>query len=218
MHKTILRSFSRRIGKTLSQLQKNLISENLDGLLLNSKNPLENSASFKKINIEIGIGMAEHFMNNAKVNNNELFIGFEPYLNGIANALKISKENSTTNIKLWPDDADIALPNFAKESIDRIYILFPDPWPKKKQQKRRFVCKERLVMLNNMLKLGGKLIFASDIADYFDDVFQLCTSIDLKDISNKDFAPMEGYSKTKYHQKADLEGRVSRFIIFEKNV
>lgn len=214
-NQSALRSFSRRIGKSLSNLQKDLLENKLPHHKIDENNP-NNFDNYNKVNIEIGIGMAEHFMHNAKQSAEELFLGFEPYLNGIANALKIADKEDITNFKLWNDDADFILPKLNDESIDNIYILFPDPWPKSRQNKRRFLNKNRLNILQRILKKNGKIHFASDIKDYFDDVYNLMKDSNLKDISNPKFTPHESYTITKYHQKAVTEHRHPEFMIFTK--
>lgn len=212
-----IRSFARRIGKSLSNTQKDLLRNTLPNFKFElSELSIQNKE--KKINIEIGIGMAEHFMHNAFNNPDEIFIGFEPYLNGIANALRISRETDITNIRLFPDDADLILNQIPENVIDKIFILFPDPWPKTKQNKKRFLNLNRLNLLIKILKHTGQIIFASDIDDYFNDCFKHMNNSELKNISKDNFEPHDGYIKTKYNQKADLENRHSRFMIFEKQI
>ena len=118
------KSFSRRIGKTLSTLQTNAIENLLPNLLLDPTNLPKTS-----ITAEIGIGMGEHFINMAQNNQNALHIGFEPYLNGIANALLLADKENISNIRLWPDDVDLIFTKLPDNSISKLYVLFPDPWP-----------------------------------------------------------------------------------------
>ena len=211
------RSFSRRIGKTLSNLQEDLIKNELPKDKIQEQLNIDIS-KYSAVNIEIGIGMAEHFINQASLNPSELFLGFEPYLNGIANCLKLASLNSVNNFMLWPDDANHILPQIEPCYLSKFYVLFPDPWPKKKQKKRRFINEESLVKIKTMLKPGGQFIFASDIEDYFFDVYSIAKKLGFKDESKLDFASHDGYIKTKYATKAENAGRISRFMIMKNDI
>jgi release factor glutamine methyltransferase len=208
-----MRSFSRRIGKSLSNMQQDLISQELPKFILDDKNPLEKSKGFESISIEVGIGMAEHFTNQALLDPSSFFIGIEPYLNGIANCLKLMKQAELENFAVWPNDADMVLVNFDDETIEKFYLLFPDPWPKTKQKKRRFASKDRLNLIYKLIKQNGCFIFASDIADYAFEVEEICKKIGFKKISD---LPHLGYIKTKFHSKAVEAGRDPIFMTFRK--
>ncbi|MGV2432294.1 MAG UNVERIFIED_CONTAM: hypothetical protein LVQ98_02715 [Rickettsiaceae bacterium] len=190
----------------LSKLQKNVIEEMMDSHILKPDKITEAVA-------EIGIGMGEHFIAQAKANPDVLHIGFEPYLNGIANAFLLAKENHIENIRLWPDDMDLVFNNLPDKSLNRLYILFPDPWPKTKQKKRRLFCPERLEIFAKKLKSDGRIFFASDIEDYFLDVRLLLSNNEyFKLIDNPDNLPHANYVKTKYNLKAEAEGRIAHFL------
>lgn len=204
--KKLNRSFSRRIGKTLSAKQKDILEKKLDECILKPEEITEAVA-------EIGIGMGEHFINQAKCHPNIMHIGFEPYMNGVANALIMAEEAGLSNIKLWPDDMDMVFHKLPDNCLQKIYVLFPDPWPKNSQKKRRIICEPRLKLFHEKLIKDGELFFASDIDDYSDQVFSLLKEssyFDLLDNPNND--PHENYIQTKYHSKAISEGREAKFI------
>lgn len=208
MPQPLNRSFARRIGKSLSTLQKDAITLLLPQFLL-KPSELNHSA----LVVEIGIGMGEHFISQAQANPHLTYIGFEPYLNGIANALLMAEKEKIDNIRLWPDDMDLAFSDLPDKSLEAIYILFPDPWPKNKQKKRRIVCKERLDLFIRKLKKNGILYFASDIEDYVKQTQKLlkaCSQFTLQE--NIQNIPHEGYVQTKYHAKAEAEGRKAVFL------
>lgn len=211
-----LRSFSRRIGKRLSQSQKKIMEETLPKFLVNQNNPALGLEG-KDIILEIGIGMAEHFINQCKLSPDKSFIACEPYLNGIANCLKLAEDNDIENFRLWPDDADLILKNIPSSSLDKIYLLFPDPWPKTKQKKRRFGQIDRIKSLKDLLKKDGEFIFASDIKDYTKDVLSIAISLGFSDNSKEANFSHEGYIQTKYHSKAIEEGRQAKFLILRKS-
>jgi len=162
---------------------------------------------------EIGIGMGEHFINQAKNNPDILHIGFEPYLNGIANALIMAKEQNITNIRLWPDDMDLIFNKLPNNILKRIYVLFPDPWPKNSQKKRRIICPERLELFAKKLNTNGDLFFASDIEDYAKQVGAFLNESEYFElVENHHNKPHPNYIQTKYHSKAIREGREPRFL------
>ena len=205
------RSFARRVGKSLSQTQRDLLEHKLPSFLLDINK--FDFTKHKQVNLEIGLGMGEHFVNQLQQQSNSFFIGCEPYINGIANILKLTSEES--NFALWPDDVDIILEQFPLNSIDKIYILFPDPWPKTKHLKRRLINPKRLAMIHKILKNTGELYFATDIYDY---AKQVINHIDgLFNLTKKcEFIPHDGYLKTKFHQKAEAKGIKPKFYNFVK--
>ena len=203
--KKLNRSFARRIGKTLSNTQKSIIDEMMETHILRPE-------EITKAVAEIGIGMGEHFINQAKNNPDIIHIGFEPYLNGIANTLIMAKEQDITNIRLWPDDMDLVFSKLPGNCLERIYVLFPDPWPKTSHKKRRIICTERLELFAQKLAKDGNLFFASDIEDYSAQTEKLIDESDLFElVKNASNLPHEGYIQTKYHSKAISEGRIARF-------
>lgn len=203
------KTFARRIGKRLSDYNKNLL-ENILPQYQYSNEVLLNSQKKKKF-LEIGFGMGEHLFNQVTLNPDNLYIGAEVYLNGVANFLKLA--TNVDNFLLWPNDLDRMLADMPENSLDGIYVLFPDPWHKRKYLKKRLVNKERLELFKAKLKPTGFIAFASDIEDYFEDVRKLFASDAQLTIQNTDFlVPHEGYVTTKYHQKALREVRVARFI------
>ena len=253
------RSYARRIGKSLSGIQQNLLDnelpkylfskEKLIGKNYNSckiksnytkfnlekskesvsrgaerikirehlstyKEDVANFSSSTSIFLEIGFGMGEHFINQAKMNPDKLFIGVEVYLNGVANVLKLAEEQNITNFLLFPNNLDYILHDLPNNSLERIYILFPDPWIKNRQKKKRILNKERLTILQTKLKNKGSLIFTSDIENYFEEVVELIKQNGNFQITNEDnySKPHDNYIITKYHQKAINESRTPQFL------
>ena len=206
------KSFSRRIGKSLSATQKDAIENLLPTYLLDP-------TSLPKANFvaEIGIGMGEHFINQAKNNPDIIHIGFEPYLNGIANALLLAQKDGITNIRLWPDDMDLIFGKLPDNCLNALYILFPDPWPKNNQKKRRIICDSRLQTFSTKMSEIGRLYFASDIEDYVNFVEKTLNHSKLFSIiDNPENTPHAGYIQTKYHGKAIEEDRIARFLSARK--
>jgi len=205
------KSFSRRVGKSLSKLQGDLLANSLPKYLLDPA-----SASLRGMNTiyiaEIGIGMGDHFVARAALDPEALHIGFEPYLNGVANSLRLAEDMEVKNILLWPDDMDLVFDKLPDNLFDEIYVLFPDPWPKLRHQKRRIINSTRLRLFAQKLKPRGRLHFASDIDHYFNSAqreMQACGYFEEVIASEQ---PPLGYIKTRYNLKAEDEGRTSRFL------
>jgi len=204
----LLRSFSRRIGKSLSTLQKTLLETELPKYLLTEN--LLSRLNDKEIFLEIGFGMGEHFVHQASLKPDALFVGTEVYLNGVANVLKLALERNITNFLLSPEDLDTIINHIPDGALSGIYILFPDPWPKRKQQKKRIFSQTRLTTLAQKLKTHGFLVFASDIADYFQQAKEVLTANGNFNMLSKE--QHANYIETKYHKKALNENRSPQFV------
>ncbi len=162
------RLFGRGKGHALRPRQQKLVDELLPRLglpgeitdravLANDETPLW---------LEIGFGSGEHLITQAQRHPDINFIGIEPYLNGMAKALCAVEDHNLGNVRLVRDDARIVLERFPDASLDRVFILFPDPWPKKRHLKRRLISPEFVTELARLIRPGGRLRFASDIAHY----------------------------------------------------
>jgi len=171
----------RRISKKISvsniDLIKNKFEEHsIDNdviSLLNQKNyklDLSINNDFKKIIIEVGFGNGDYLINNAKENPNFLYIGSEVYINGIARVLKHILNYNLNNIKLCGMNFLHLMKSLKLKTIDEIYVINPDPWPKKRHNKRRLLNCNNLLSMNNLLKKGGKIFITTDSKDYFDEI------------------------------------------------
>ena len=118
------------------------------------------------VRLEIGFGGAEHLVDQAKTNPQSGFIGSDAFVNAIAKALAAIDENKLGNIRLHFGDASELLDWLPAGALTRVDLLYPDPWPKRRHWKRRFIQDDSLKRLARILKPGGELRFATDIADY----------------------------------------------------
>lgn len=205
------RSFARRIGKSLSNLQKSLLEEELKNYAIDLL-ALDND----KCIAEIGIGSSEHFIARAKPRNDELHIGFEPYLNGVANCLKLIKDETITNVRLWADDFNLIWNKFPDELFSEVYILFPDPWPKARHHKRRLLNADAIKIIASKMHQNAILYFVSDIDDYFNEAHDIILSSGIFNIISFTDESYDNYVKTKYHLKAEQEGRKPMFLLAGK--
>lgn len=116
--------------------------------------------------LEIGFGGGEHLAHQAGLNPNTGIIGCEPYMNGMAELLRHIDENNLDNIRVYNDDARLLVDLLPDASIERVFILYPDPWPKMRHKKRRLVSTDTLNRLARIMKPGALLRLATDHADY----------------------------------------------------
>jgi tRNA (guanine-N7-)-methyltransferase len=116
--------------------------------------------------LEIGFGGGEHLAAQAARHPDTLLIGCEPFLNGVASALRHIEEGGLKNVRLHADDARDVMTALPDASLDRVMILFPDPWHKARHNKRRLIQPEFAVELARVLKPGGRLRFVTDWKDY----------------------------------------------------
>jgi tRNA (guanine-N7-)-methyltransferase len=167
-----LRSYGRRKGKRLSTRKERLVAELLPTLRPNLARPApaDIGALFplqvRDVWLEIGFGSGEHLVWQAKHHPDVGIIGCEPFLNGIAALLGAIEDQGLQRVLVHDGDARDVLAWLPKGSIHRAFILFPDPWPKKRQLKRRLVTPEAMRALARVVVPGGTLRFASDDAGY----------------------------------------------------
>lgn len=168
-----LRSFGRIGGRPLSVRQKELMADKLDAFRVPEGDSwLDIEGMFparKTLWLEIGFGGAEHMITQAGRNPDAGIIGCEPFLEGVAKALAGIEDANLQNVRVWPDDARPLIDRLPRQSLDRVFILFPDPWPKRRQQKRRLIQPAFLDSLHPKMKPGSTLRFATDVKGYADE-------------------------------------------------
>jgi len=217
--------FGRRKGHPLKPRQAALFDTLLPRLALDLTRPAPHDlrALFNNVDdvrLEIGFGGAEHLIAQAKDNPRSGFIGSDGYLNAIAKALVAIDDERLANIRLHLGDAAVLLDWLPAASLARIDLLYPDPWPKRRHWKRRFIQDESLVRLARLLRRGGELRFATDIAGYAS--WTLARVLHSKDFSwtaesAEDWRkPWAGFAGTRYEAKARCEGRTPAYFIFRK--
>ena len=116
--------------------------------------------------LEIGFGGGEHLSAQAKAHPSVGFIGCEPFINGVARLLTDIDQENLSNIRLFTDDARLLMDRLDEAVISRVFVLFPDPWPKKRHADRRFINQENLDTLSRIMRDGAELRFASDEMGY----------------------------------------------------
>lgn len=127
----------------------------------------------REIWLEIGFGNGEHLIWQAQHHRDVGLIGAEPYLNGVARLLAHIADGDVDNIRIVPDDVRPLLQRFPAASLGRVFILFPDPWPKARHHKRRLVSEETLDQLAAVMADGAELRLATDDADYLASMLRI---------------------------------------------
>ena len=166
----LLRSYGRIKSRTIKPRQAALMETLLPRIRV-PQGPIEPAAlapGAAEVWLEIGFGGGEHLAAQAQRHPEVLILGAEPFQNGVASALRHIDEQALDNVRVHDGDARDLMARLPDASLDRVFVLFPDPWPKARHNKRRIVQAETVAELARLLKPGGRLRFASDWADYVD--------------------------------------------------
>lgn len=221
-----LHSYGRRKGKTLRTHHRSLMDQALPQLEIEPGSLGDDAfapfgKTFDGLWLEVGFGGGEHLAADAQRHPDIAFIGCEPFLNGVAKLLALIEENKLVNVRVFPGDAREIIGALPERSLSRVNILYPDPWPKLRQKKRRFVSDENLAALARAMKPGAHLRFATDIDDYSAWTLERILRsphFDWHARSDREWlTPWEGWVSTRYEQKALREGRKPVYLTFVRN-
>ena len=166
---TLRRLYGRRAGHKLRQGQAALIEELLPHVAVPEDGPLSAERLFgdaRPLQLEIGFGAGEHLAGQATAHPDHGFIGCEPFLNGVVGALNHIRDSGLTNIRLHMGDALGVIERLPDASLERVYLLHPDPWPKARHAKRRMVNPGPLDLIAAKLKVGGEFRLGTDDPTY----------------------------------------------------
>jgi tRNA (guanine-N7-)-methyltransferase len=216
--------FGRRKGHKLRLHQSDLIEHLLPRLALEIGGPRPGDLAelfdhpLDGVRLEIGFGGGEHLVAEALAFPDLGFIGCEPYVNGMAKILAQIEAHNIGNIRLFAGDAAELLAWAPPRSLTRIDLIHPDPWPKRRHWKRRFVQDATITAMARILKSGGEFRFVSDIADYCAwTLAHLMRSSDFTWMAERasDWRlPWPAYTMTRYGRKAEREGRKAAYLRF----
>ncbi|MGD9863308.1 MAG: tRNA (guanosine(46)-N(7))-methyltransferase TrmB [Pseudodonghicola sp.] len=224
------RNFYGRIhGKTLKQNQKVYLDEDLAQLSPGpvdweenpERKPLDLDARFggRPVWLEVGFGGGEHMVHQAAQNPDVGIIGAEPYINGVAMLLGKIRQAGVTNLAVYPGDARDLMDVLPDQSIARAFLLYPDPWPKKRHHRRRFVTQEHLLPLARVLQPGAIFRVATDIPDYVRQTLEEVPRAGFEWLAERPAdwrEPWDDWISTRYEQKALREGRVPHYLTFRR--
>ena len=225
------RNFYGRIkGKALNAAQDRYLDEDLPRLsvsgITREENPERDFLDIHQLTggrplwLEVGFGGGEHLVHQALNNPDVQFLGVEPYVNGVAMLLGKMRNAGVTNIKLHMGDARNLMDVLADESISKAFLLYPDPWPKMRHHRRRFVTQEHLIPLSKCLKPGAEFRVATDIEDYVRQTLQEVPKAGFEWLAEgpEDWrAPWDDWIATRYEQKALREDRIPHYMTFRKS-
>ncbi len=226
-----LNFYGRRRGKKLSKIQSNYIKTYLPKISLAgisySDNPTRCKIKIKEVFgnrcqvwLEIGFGGGEHLLSIAKKNQDVGIIGCEPYLNGVAMLLPRLANENLKKVRIFMDDARILLEVLPDSSISKLFLLFPDPWPKKRHKQRRFINKNNLENFKRILKIGSLIYIATDVNEYVRHALETFKNEDafvwMAESASDWRNPWEDWENTRYHAKAETSGKKTTFLIFKR--
>ncbi|MBV7394591.1 tRNA (guanine(46)-N(7))-methyltransferase TrmB [Mameliella sediminis] len=224
------RNFYGRVrGKTLRPKQEEYLQEDLDRLSPGAVDweenpdrvPLDLEALFggAPVWLEIGFGGGEHMVHQAVQNPDVGIIGAEPFMNAVAMLLGKIRQAGADNLRVYPGDVRNLFDVLPAQSVDKAFLLYPDPWPKKKHHRRRFVTAEHLEPLAQVLKPGAEFRVATDIPDYVRQTLVEVPKAGFEWLAEgpEDWRqPWSDWLSTRYEQKALREGRVPHYLTFRK--
>jgi tRNA (guanine-N7-)-methyltransferase len=166
--------------------------------------------------LEIGFGNGEHLVHQASLHPETLFLGAEPYMNGVANCLYALHCSPRNNVRIFPADVHLLLDALPNACLSQVDILFPDPWPKRAHHKRRLINAVLLAKLARAMHSGAALQMATDHADYAAHMLEqiaLCKDFTWTAKRCSDWqTPFDGWTPTRYQQKALEQERSAVFL------
>ena len=212
-----LRSFGRRRGRKFSPRQQTLWTDVLPQVRFD---PAHVRATARPLWLEIGFGGGEHLVWQANHNPTIDILGCEPFEDGVVKVLAAIDDQKFENILLHPDDARFIIRTLPTASIARAFILFPDPWPKRRHVKRRLIGPTLLADLARILAPGAELRIGTDIEDYARTIFMAFATTPefvwaAKASRNWQVRP-DDWPETRYETKAVREGRRSVYLSFSR--
>ena len=221
--------YGRRHGKTLRPSQQDYLATDLaklsPGPVSWEENPdraaLDLEALFggRPLWLEIGFGGGEHLVHQAVANPGVGLIGCEPFINGVAMLLGKIRAEGVTNLKVHPGDARDLFDVLPPGSVEKAFLLYPDPWPKKKHHRRRFVTPEHLEPLYRVTAPGADVRVATDIPDYVRQTLEEMPKAGFRWTAEcpADWRqPWDDWLSTRYEQKALREGRTPHYLTFRR--
>ncbi len=224
------RNFYGRIrGKTIRASQQDYLENDLGPLSPGQvswednpdRTPLDLDALFgcKDVWLEIGFGGGEHLVHMAGSYPDIGLIGCEPYINGVAMLLGKIRKADVGNLRVHPGDVRDLFDVLPRASLSKVFLNYPDPWPKKKHHRRRFVTPEHLEPLARVMKPGAELRVATDIPDYVRQTLEEVPKQGFEWLAERPSdwrEPWDDWLSTRYEQKALREGRMPHYLTFRR--
>jgi tRNA (guanine-N7-)-methyltransferase len=217
----VRRLYGRSRGKALRAGQKRLLAEEFQLFSIEPEALADGRvfpATLSEVWLEIGFGAGEHLVQQAKAHPDVGIVGCEPFLNGVVAALAGIKREGLVNARLRCGDAQGLVEAAPDACFSRVFMLYPDPWPKRRHRKRRVVGPAMIEALARVMRAGSELRFATDIDDYAGwTLARFLASPHFCWVGNRadDWRqPWPEWSPTRYEAKARAEGRGSVYLTF----
>lgn len=220
------RNFYGRIrGKTLRTSQKTYLAEGLEPLsvkgVTRDDNPARTTLDLAAITggrplwLEVGFGGGEHLVHMAARNRDRFLIGAEPFVNGIAMLLGKVRDADLDNLAIHPGDVRDLFEVLPDASVEKVFLNYPDPWPKARHHRRRFVTDEYLGALARVVQCGAEFRIATDIPDYVRQALEEVPKAGF-DLVDHGATPWQDWLSTRYEQKALREGRGPHYLTYRR--
>ncbi|MBP7002512.1 tRNA (guanosine(46)-N(7))-methyltransferase TrmB [Amaricoccus sp.] len=219
--------YGRRHGKALRPAQARLVAELLPRLAIPgaaragdpARAPVDPAALFgdaRPVWLEIGFGAGEHLAHQAALNPGVGFLGAEPFVNGVAAFLAKAAAAGLANVRIHPGDARDLVELLPPAALARVFLLYPDPWPKTRHRERRFMSAENLAALARVIAPGGELRLATDIPDYVAHALAAVEGSAFEREARDPALPWPDWRRTRYEAKALREGRAPAYLSFRR--
>lgn len=219
--------YGRRRGKTLRPRQRLLLETRLPGLtpkgIARAENPQRTPIDpatlvpeSRALWLEVGFGGGEHLLAQALANPDIAFLGCEPFINGVAMLLSAMDARPASNIRLHAGDVRFLFEVLPPACLDRVFVLYPDPWPKARHAGRRFIGPDNLDTLARLMRPGAVLRLASDIEAYIEHSLEAVASHPAFAVIGDSDTPWADWPGTRYEAKALREGRRPRYVTLQR--
>lgn len=221
--------YGRRRGKHLKPAQARALAEDLAARAVPGvsreenpeRRPLDARAftGGRPLWLEIGFGAGEHLMHQAALHPEAAILGAEPYLDGVAKLLAKLRQRPLGNVRVYPGDARDLLDVLPEGCVERVFLLYPDPWPKARHHRRRFVTPEHLRPLHRAMAPDAEFRIATDIGSYVEQALVECPRAGFEWTAERaaDWRePWDDWLRTRYEAKAVREGRARHYLTFRR--
>lgn len=214
--------FGRRQGRAVKAYKQKLLLEFLPALKLSVQNDQvvcpAGIKGYEEVFLEVGFGDGTHLVSLAQNNPDILIFGCEPFINGVGSCLAKIQETGVQNIRIYDGAVQTLLLAVADGYFSKMYVLFPDPWPKKRHFKRRLLSAGNMPLFFSKLKAGGDFFFATDHEGYREWVQELIATIPELSVLTEGHVPPKGWVETAFQRKGQEAGRAAYFMHFIKKL
>lgn len=208
----LMKLYGRRRGRRLRDTPQHLMDELLPQIQVNLPEQGLLEIGTKPLWLEIGFGGGEHLHGQAINNPDAHLIGCEAYINGIAALLQLQNDNPAPNMQVFPEDARLLINKLPDHCLSRIFVLFPDPWPKLRHFKRRLLSESFIASLARVIKPGAELLIATDDDSYAEWIeMQLAKQTFFDGPAGDIHIQPKGWVRTRYQMRAERLGNTCRF-------